>query len=68
METTGIRQGMGIMHSDVMNTFFQSGDAWDSMPKIECANIGSSLFRMNLVLSYVKCTGLTGNFSLALSI
>ena len=25
METTGIRQGMGIMHSDVMDTFFHSG-------------------------------------------
>ena len=27
MKTTGIRQGMGIMHSDVMDTFFHSGDA-----------------------------------------
>ena len=31
METTGVRQGMGIMHSDVMDTVFHSGDAWDSM-------------------------------------
>ena len=26
-----VRQGMGIMHSDVMDTVFHSGDAWDSM-------------------------------------
>ena len=32
MDFTGIRQGMGMMHSDVMDTFFLSGDAWDSMP------------------------------------
>ena len=32
METTGVRQGMGIMHSDVMDTVFHSGNAWDSMP------------------------------------
>ena len=32
METTGVRQRMGIMHSDGMNTVFYSGDAWDSMP------------------------------------
>ena len=38
------------------------------MPKIECSSIGSSLFIMNLALSNVKCTGLTGNFSLTLSI
>ena len=30
--TTGVHQGMGIMHSDVMDTVFQGGDAWDSMP------------------------------------
>ena len=30
METTGVRQGMGIMHSDVMETIFLSDDAWDS--------------------------------------
>ena len=34
METTGVRQGMGIMHSDVMDTVFLSGDAWDSIPLI----------------------------------
>ena len=33
METTGVRQGMGIMHSDVMYTVFQSGDAWDRVLK-----------------------------------
>ena len=32
METTGVNQGMGILHSDVMDTVFHSGDAWDSMP------------------------------------
>ena len=32
METTGVRQGMGIMQSDVMDTVFHSGDAWESMP------------------------------------
>ena len=32
METTGVSQGMGIMHSDVMDTVFHSGDVWDSMP------------------------------------
>ena len=26
------RQGMGIMHLDVLDPFFHSGDAWDSMP------------------------------------
>ena len=30
MKTIGVRQGMGIMHSDVMDTVFHSGDAWDS--------------------------------------
>ena len=34
METTGARQGMGIMHLDVMDTVFHSGDAWDSMPDV----------------------------------
>ena len=32
METTGVHQGMIIMHSGVMDTVFHSGDAWDSMP------------------------------------
>ena len=36
--------------------------------KIKCSSIGSSLFRMNKILFYVKCTGFTGNFSLTLSI
>ena len=26
METTGVRQGMGIMHSGVMDTVFHSGE------------------------------------------
>ena len=30
METTGVRQGMGMMHLDVMVTLFHSGDAWGS--------------------------------------
>ena len=30
MESIGVRQGMIIMHSDVMDTVFHSGDAWDS--------------------------------------
>ena len=32
MDSTRVRQGMGIMHSDVMDTVFHSGDAWGSMP------------------------------------
>ena len=32
METTGVRQGMGTMLSDVMDTAFHGGDAWHSMP------------------------------------
>ena len=32
METTGVHQGMDIMHSGVMDTVFHSGYAWDSMP------------------------------------
>ena len=31
MGVTEDRQGMGIMHSDVMDTVFRSGDAGDSM-------------------------------------
>ena len=34
METTGVCQGMGIMHSDVMDTIFHSGDAWDYAIKL----------------------------------
>ena len=67
METTGIRQGMGIMHSDVVDTF--SIVVHDTLcHKIEYSSIGSSLIRMNKILSYGKCTGFTGNFSLTLSI
>ena len=32
METTGVYQGIIKMHSGVMDTVFQSGDAWDCMP------------------------------------
>ena len=32
METTWVRHVMGIMHLDVKDTVFFSGDAWDSMP------------------------------------
>ena len=32
METTGVHQGMIIMHSGVMDTVFHNGDAGDSMP------------------------------------
>ena len=32
IHATVVRQGMGIMHSDVMDTVFHSGDACDSMP------------------------------------
>ena len=32
MGTTGVHQGMIIMHSGVIDTVFHSGDAWDSMP------------------------------------
>ena len=32
METTGVHQGMIIMHANVMDTVFHSGDVWDSMP------------------------------------
>ena len=31
MVTTGVRQGMIIMHLGVMDTVFHSGDAWDSI-------------------------------------
>ena len=31
METVGIRQGMGKLHSDVIDTVFHKGDAWDAM-------------------------------------
>ena len=34
METTGVRQGIDIMHSDVMGTVFHSGDAWDYAIKV----------------------------------
>ena len=27
MKTTGVRQDMGVMHTDVMNTVFHSGDS-----------------------------------------
>ena len=33
METIGVRQGMNIMHSGVMDTVFHSCDALDSMPQ-----------------------------------
>ena len=32
METTGVRQGMIIKHSGVMDIVFQSGDTWHHMP------------------------------------
>ena len=32
METTEVRQGIIIMHLDVMDTVFDSGDAWHPMP------------------------------------
>ena len=32
MESTAVHQGMGLMHSNEMNTIFHRGDAWDSMP------------------------------------
>ena len=32
METTGVHQGVIMMHLGVMDSFFRSGDAWDSMP------------------------------------
>ena len=32
METSGVRQGTGRMHTDVMDTAFHSGDVWNSMP------------------------------------
>ena len=33
MKTIGVRQGMSIMHSGVMDTVFHSCDALDSMPQ-----------------------------------
>ena len=33
MESIGVRQGMSIMHSGVMDTVFHSYDALDSMPQ-----------------------------------
>ena len=32
LETSGVSQRMGIMHLDVMDNVYHSGDAWDSMP------------------------------------
>ena len=32
METTGFRQGMGVMFSDVIEAVFHSDSTWDSMP------------------------------------
>ena len=32
MGTTGVREGMIIMHLGVMDTIFHSGDAWHPMP------------------------------------
>ena len=32
MGTVGVRRGMSILHSGVMDTAFHSSDAWDSMP------------------------------------
>ena len=52
------------MLSNVIYAVFHNGDAWDSM----FLSIRSSSFRMNKVLSYINCMGLTGNFSLTLSI
>ena len=34
METTGVHHGMGVMYSDVMDTVFNSGNAWESMSLI----------------------------------
>ena len=68
METTGICQGMGIMHSDVTDSFSIVVMHDTLCHKIECSSVGSSVFRINLILSNVKFTGLTGNFSLTLSI
>ena len=34
METTGVHQGMIMMHSGVMATVFHSGNGWDSMPEV----------------------------------
>ena len=33
METVGVRQGMSIMHTDVMDNVFHSCDALDSVPQ-----------------------------------
>ena len=33
MKTIGVRQGMSILHSGVMDTVFRSCDALDSMPQ-----------------------------------
>ena len=42
METIGVGQGMGKMHSDVMDTIFNSWDAWDSAIKL-CAEVSKFL-------------------------
>ena len=39
MEIKCIRQGMGIMHSDVIDTFFHSGYVWDSITQTGPCNI-----------------------------
>ena len=55
METTGVCQGKGTMHSNVMNTVFCSGDAWDchSMP-INWALKNPEFFIQN-ELNFVLC-------------
>ena len=45
MEAPGVRQGMSIMHSDVMDTVFHNGDIYGIVcHKIECQN------ELNIVL------------------
>ena len=55
METTGVRQGMRIMHSDVIDTIFHSGDIWDSMPLNWVLNYPQFFVRieLNIVLCLV---------------
>ena len=58
-------QGMGIMHSDVMDTVFNSGDAWDSMP-LNCVLKYPNFFITALLFSAcpsVRCHSNSVNFN-----
>ena len=51
METTGIRRGMGILHSDVLDSVSHSGDARDYAIKLNAEYCQPSVQNeLNIVL------------------